>query len=109
MNAAGIDLNRRGVALNAIAISDNFEAIQGVREGSAALASIPDLYLGTDETWSVAGGVALYDDGYGGSEVGFGGGIQVRNKTSDKWSVGLSGSISGEAAVVRVQGRIGGS
>jgi len=109
VNAADIDFNKRGIALNAAAITANADAIQDVREGSAALASIPDLYLGTDETWSIAGGLALYDDGYGGSEVGFGGGIQMRNKTSDKWSVGVSASLSGEAAVVRVQGRIGGS
>lgn len=72
------------------------------------MASIPDLYLGSDETWSIAGGLALYDDGFGGSETGFGGGVQIRSSTSDKWSVGLSGALSGDAGVVRLQGRIGG-
>ena len=108
-NSNEIDINRTNTQLNAAAISTVSEGLQDVREGTSAIASIPDLYLGSDETWSIAGGVSLYDDGYGGSEVGFGGGIQMRGNTSDNWSMGLSGALSGDAAVVRLQARIGGN
>ncbi len=107
-NAIAIASNTTAIQANSEAILGNTQAINDLRNGSAALASIPDLYLGSDETWSIAGGLALYDDGYGGSETGFGGGIQMRGSKSDKWSVGLSGALSGDAAVVRLQGRIGG-
>ena len=91
-----------------MAISTNREAISQIRDGSAALASIPDLYMTRDETWALAGGVALYDDGFGGARTGFGGGLQMRSSTSDKWSVGIAAGITPKANVVRVQGRIGG-
>lgn len=107
-NAAGISANKSAIDGNTFAIGLNTEAINGLRDGAAAIASIPDLYLGSDERWSISGGFAHYNDGYGGTETGFGGGLQIRNKTSDKWSVGVSGALSGEATVVRVQGRIGG-
>ena len=57
---------------------------------------------------TVAGGLSLYDDGFGGSETGFGGGVQFRSSTSDSWSVGAAGSVAGGAYSVRVQARIGG-
>ena len=107
VNSAAIDINTRNTQLNAAAISANAAGLQDVREGSAALASIPDLYLGSGETWSISGGVASYDDGFGGNEFGFGGGIQLRGKASDKWSVGLAGALSGESSIVRIQARIG--
>ncbi len=69
--------------------------ISSLRDGTAALASVPDLYLGTNETWSLAGGFALYDDGFGAAETGFGGGIQIRSSAEDPWSVGVSGALSG--------------
>ena len=43
-----------------------------------------------------------------GAETGFGGGFQWRSDTTDTWSVGLVGGISGDAYSVRLQGRIGG-
>jgi len=89
-------------------IGENTEAIDDLRNGTAAIASIPDLFLTTDETWSVAGGIAAFDDGFGSVEVGFGGGVQVRSSTSDKWSVGVAGAVSGGAGAIRLQGRIGG-
>lgn len=107
-NALAIASNTTAIQANSDAILGNTQAINDLRNGSAALASIPDLYLGSDETWSIAGGLALYDDGFGGTETGFGGGIQMRSSKSDKWSVGLSGALSGDAGVVRLQGRIGG-
>lgn len=107
-NALAIASNTTAIQANSDAILGNTQAINDLRNGSAALASIPDLYLGSDETWSIAGGLALYDDGFGGSETGFGGGIQMRSSKSDKWSVGISGALSGDAGVVRLQGRIGG-
>ena len=112
LNSAGILSNTNLIGANSSAIGLNTEAIGSLRDGSAALASIPDLYpdlyLQTDETWSVSGGLALYDDGFGGTETGFGGGIQIRNSTEAPWSGGLTGAVSGDAAVVRLQGRIGG-
>jgi len=63
---------------------------------------------GEDETWSISGGLAGYDDGFGRVQVGFGGGIQLRGSTSDNWSVGVAGAVSGGAGVIRLQGRIGG-
>ena len=72
------------------------------------MAALPDIYLNADEKWAVAGGVSVYDDGFGGSEVGFGGGLQFRGNTSDPWSVGIVGSVSGGTYSGRLQARIGG-
>jgi len=80
VNAANIAVNTANIAGNTLAIASNTTAIQAnssaiqanttaineIRNGSAAIASLPDLYLGSDETWSIAGGLALYDDGFGG-------------------------------------------
>ena len=107
-NSFGIAANRQAIDINAAGIAANTAGIQNVREGSTAIASIPDLYLGTNETWSVAGGFSAYNDGFGGTEVGFGGGVQFRAKKTNKWSVGLAGARSGRATVGRVQLRIGG-
>ena len=96
-----IDTNAAAIALNSAAIAE-------LREGNAAIAALPDLYLNADETWTLAGGLSLYDDGFGGSEVGFGGGVQFRGSTSDAWSVGLVGSASGGTYSGRVQARFGG-
>ena len=101
LNASNIATNNANIALNRAGLSD-------VREGLAAVASVPDLYLNVNETWTAAGGVSLYDDGFGGSETGFGGGVQFRSSTEDNWSVGAAGSVAGGAYSVRVQARIGG-
>ena len=107
-NSAAIRLNTEAIGLNAKAINSNTDAIDSLRDGASALAAIPDLYLGNDETWSIAGGIAGYDDGFGRVQVGFGGGIQLRGSTSDNWSVGVAGAVSGGAGAIRLQGRIGG-
>ena len=107
-NSAAISLNTQAIGLNTKAINSNTDAINGLRDGASALAAIPDLYLGADETWSISGGLAGYDDGFGSIQVGFGGGLQIRGSTSDNWSVGIAGAASGGAGVIRLQGRIGG-
>ena len=107
-NTAAIGVNAAAIGVNAAAIALNTEGINDLRDGAAALASLPDLYLNSDETWSIAGGFSVYDDGFGGTETGFGGGIQLRSSTSDKWSVGVTGAFSGSASAVRLQARLGG-
>ena len=107
-NTVGIGNNSAAIANNTARLNFNDERITEVREGLAAIASVPDLYLNVNETWTAAGGVSLYDDGAGGSETGFGGGVQFRSSTEDNWSVGAAGSVSGGAYSVRVQARIGG-
>lgn len=122
LNTAQIGTNTAGIASNLSAIQNNLSlinfntnaigintaAISEIREGNAAIASIPDLYLTADETWTIAGGVSLYDDGFGGSETGFGGGFQVRSSNKDKWSIGVAAGLTPNTQVVRVQGRFGG-
>lgn len=121
LNTAQIGTNTAGIASNLSAIQNNLSlinfntnaigintaAISEIREGNAAIASIPDLYLTADETWTIAGGVSLYDDGFGGSETGFGGGFQVRSSNKDKWSIGVAAGLTPNTQVVRVQGRFG--
>jgi len=108
VNAGKIANNSALIGVNAAAIGVNDSRISELRSGMAALASVPDLYLTNDETWTVAGGISMYDDGYGGAETGFGGGVQFRSSTSDNWSVGAAGSVAGGAYSLRVQARIGG-
>ena len=74
----------------------------------AAFAAIPDLYLQSNETWTVAGGISGYDDGYGGVEYGFGGGVQFRSSAQDNWSLGASLGTAQDSVSFRIQGRIGG-
>ncbi|MEL6862415.1 MAG: hypothetical protein AAGL11_11300 [Pseudomonadota bacterium] len=93
---------------NTAAIATNSAAIERLREGTASIASIPDLYLNADETWALAGGISVYDDGFGGEETAFGGGFQLRSSTEDRWSVGVAAGISRNTQVVRLQARIGG-
>ena len=107
-NTAAIGGNTAAIGVNAASIALNTEGINDLRDGAAALASLPDLYLNSDETWNIAGGFSVYDDGFGGTETGFGGGIQLRSSTSDKWSVGVTGAFSGSASAVRFQARLGG-
>lgn len=107
-NAGAIAVNGGLIAGNTTAIGVNAAGINALREGAAASAALPDMYLQADETWTVAGGLAQTDDGYGGSETGFGGGFQWRSDTSDDWSIGLVGGIAGDAYSVRLQARIGG-
>ena len=106
-NTNEIGINKAAIARNSEAIGQTLAAIEQLRSGSAALASIPDLYLNANETWSIAGGLATYDDGYGGAETSFGGGLQYRRSTSDRWSIGVAGAVSGDVTILRVQGRIG--
>ena len=107
-NSAAIGFNSQAIGANAQAIGINTGAISTIREGNAAITAIPDLYLSRDETWSIAGGLSAYDDGFGGVETGFGGGIQIRSKPSDNWSFGLAGGLTPNTQTVRVQARIGG-
>ena len=107
-NSAAISFNSQAIGANAQAIGINTGAISTIREGNAAIAAIPDLYLSRDETWSIAGGLSAYDDGFGGVETGFGGGIQIRSKPSDNWSFGLAGGLTPNTQTIRVQARIGG-
>jgi len=107
-NALGIDTNRAAIALNAAVLGNALEAIDDIRSGSAAIAAIPDLYLQSDDTWRISGGISAYDDGFGGLETGFGGGIQLRGKPSDPWAVGVVGAFSGNTSVMRIQGTFGG-
>ena len=93
LNTAGVNTNKTAITANLGFILGNTAAINELREGTAALASIPDLYLQANETWTAAGGLAGYDDGYGGVEYGFGGGAQFR--IGDKYnhtSVGIAAS-----------------
>ena len=108
LNAGAISDNRSLIGLNSASININSAAISELRSGNAALAAIPDLYLNNDETWTLAGGISAYDDGAGGSEVGFGGGLQVRSKASDPWAIGVAGTFAGDVVALRLQGRIGG-
>ena len=85
----------------------NSAAISESREGIAGVAAIPDLYLMSDERMVIAGGLSLYDDGFGGSETGFGGGLQMRGSSQDRWAVGVAGAITPNTYTVRVQGRLG--
>ena len=108
LNSANIVANRGLIGINTAAIELNTQAISSIREGNASIAAIPDLYLQGNETWTIAGGVSAYDDGFGGVETGFGGGIQLRSKPSDNWSLGFATAITPNTQVVRVQARIGG-
>ena len=107
-NSGLIANNTTAIGVNTAAIGTNSNAINSLRNGTAAVSSLPDLYLLSDETWTIAGGVSAYDDGFGNAQIGFGGGVQLRGSTSDKWSVGVVGAVSGDVGVVRLQGRIGG-
>jgi len=64
--------------------------------------------LGSDETWALAGGIAGYDDGFGGTEAGFGAAFDFRPSKTSNFTFGLAGATSGGTYAVRVQGRIGG-
>lgn len=108
VNASNIANNSALIGVNTAAIGVNDARITELRMGMAAVTAIPDLYMNANETWTVAGGISLYDDGFGGSETGFGGGVQFRSSTSDNWSVGAAGSVAGGTYSVRVQARIGG-
>ena len=108
LNSDLISVNTTAIGQNTAAIALNSGAISELREGTASLASIPDLYLNKDETWTIAGGLGAYDDGYGGAEVAFGGGLQLRSSTEDRWSVGVAAGLSKNTQVVRLQARFGG-
>jgi len=57
----------------------------------------------------VAGGLAGYDDGFGGVEYGFGGGVQIRlGDKSSHASFGIAAAVSGSTYTARIQARIGG-
>ncbi|VAV99789.1 hypothetical protein MNBD_ALPHA05-282, partial [hydrothermal vent metagenome] len=96
------------IALNMADIATNAAAISELREGMASLASLPDLYLQADESWTAAGGLAAYDDGYGGTKWGFGGGAQFRLGSRRHTSVGIAAATSGSTYTARAQFRIGG-
>ena len=117
IEASALDIltNSNAIAQNSLAIQQNLDlivtnraAISETREGIAAIAAIPDLYLTRDETWTAAGGLSLYDDGFGGTETGFGGGVQIRSSKEDPWSVGIAGALTPNTVSVRLQARIGG-
>ena len=107
-NSNAIAQNSLGIQANLDLIAINRSAISETREGLAAIAAIPDLYLTSDETWTAAGGFSLYDDGFGGNETGFGGGFQIRSSKNDPWSIGVAGALTPNTYSVRVQARIGG-
>ena len=104
-----VGLNFAGISANSALILGNTAAINDLRSGMAALASIPDLYLQGDETWTAAGGFSAYDDGFGGVKYGFGGGAQFRiGGKGSHVSGGVAGAVSGGTYTARVQLRIGG-
>ena len=106
-NSIAIQANTTDIARNSLSINANTAGINGLREGLSAIAALPNLYLNSNENFTIAGGLNLYDDGFGSSEIGFRGGIQFRQSTSDKWSVGVRGGVSSGSYTVGIQGRIG--
>ena len=105
MNTRAIAANRvlidqafAGIGENATAIQANLSAISDVEEGLAAVAALPDMFLGDSDAWAASGGAAVFGD-----EFGFGGTLAIR--ASDNWSVGASGAIGGNQATGKVQFR----
>ena len=109
VNSASIASNLGLINANSAAIALNSSAISELREGLAATAAIPTTGgLGADETWAIAGGLSGYDDGFGGTEVGFGAAFDFRPSTDSNFTLGLAGATSGGTYAVRAQARIGG-
>ena len=111
-NVEAIDVNTRAIQANRVlidqaftridnntaAITESFERIQDVEQGLAAVAALPDMFLGDSDAWAASGGAAVFGD-----EIGFGGTLAIR--ASDNWSVGASGAIGGSQATGKVQFR----
>lgn len=109
MNTSGVSQNKGDISRNLNLIMQNTGMIKELRHGRAALAAMPDLYLQMDESWATSGGISAYDDGFGGIEYGFGGGVQLRlGDEASHMSFGLLGSVSGDTQAVRLQLRLGG-
>ena len=66
--------------------------------GTAAILSLPDVYLNSDDAAALSGGVGIY-----GGEVGFGSTFAIRG--NDQWSFGASVGVSGEQYTGKVQAR----
>ncbi|NNE48580.1 MAG: hypothetical protein HKN38_00085, partial [Altererythrobacter sp.] len=115
-NTAAIDVNRQDIARNATRIDQAFSginantqaieansfAISDLEEGLAAVAALPDMYLNPDESWSAAGGAAVFGD-----EIGFGATLAIRG--NDNWSFGASAGMAGDEATGKIQFRYGGN
>jgi hypothetical protein len=112
VNSQSIDVNTKAIQSNKVlidqafskidsntaAIQKSLESLQDVEQGLAAVAALPDMYLGRDDAWAASGGAAVFGD-----ELGFGGTLAIR--ASDNWSVGASAAIGGDQATGKVQFR----
>jgi len=113
-NSAAIFLNELSIANNAQrldvfeqqmesiygSVSNNKRSINNLEKGLAAIASMPDLYLDNDETFSATASLGAYGD-----EYGFGTAVAIRG--NDYWTFGLTTGYSGGKGSGKLSARVG--
>ncbi|MGB6229891.1 MAG: hypothetical protein WBF53_07165, partial [Litorimonas sp.] len=97
-NSGRIDQAFLRIAENSNGILANSAAIRDLESGLAAVAALPDMYLGRDESFAASGGAAVFGD-----EIGVGATLAIRG--NDRWSFGASAAIGGDEATGKVQVR----
>jgi len=90
-NAATIDANNSLILANS-------EELQTVTKGLAGVAAMPDMFLNSDETFAMSGGVGFF-----GNDVGLG--VTVAQRLDQNWSFGASVAVSGDTASGKLQAR----
>ena len=100
-NLSLIGTNATNIASNNALILSNITNIDHLRSGIAAAMALPDMYLNSDETYSIAGGVGFYE-----GKTAVAAGISFR--AGEHLSFGASITGNGDEVGGKLQARWGG-
>ena len=97
-NLTLLNANTASIGENTTLILQNTAGLEKATKGIAGVASMPDMFLNSDETLAVSGGVGFF-----GSEIGLG--ATVAQRLDKNWSFGASIAVSGDTAAGKLQAR----
>jgi len=97
-NVALINANSGLIASNTDLILQNTDELKKATRGIAGVAALPDMFLASDETMAISGGVGFFGD-----QIGLG--VTAAQRLNNNWSFGASIAVADDVATGKLQAR----
>jgi len=97
-NVALINANSGLISSNTDMILQNTGELRRVTRGIAGVAALPDMFLASDETMAISGGVGFFGD-----QIGLG--VTAAQRLNNSWSFGASIAVADDIATGKLQAR----